>query len=296
MSYWDLDLQRGWRVGLALAAALVLAAVLAFLGVFRLPLGGLTFLLGLVGTAALAGVGLVGYVLAHSVRAEYGLDRNGLLVRWGGYTELIPLPAIHAVETELPLSWARGLRWPGLAWGWAHDAAGQPVRCYATGLQGTLVLRTAQGAYALTPKDREAFLEGLQQRLEMGPTQELEPQRAHPRFLDWSFWHDTQGLIFFWSGALLSLALAGVLYLIYPLLPATLPLRVTAQGAGMLQQMRENLFRFPLAGALVWTGHVGLGLLLYRRERFATLLLWGVTLVVEVALWGALIATVLQTL
>ncbi len=296
MSYWDLDLQQGWRVGLALVAALIVGAVLAFLGVFRLPLGGLTFLLGLMGTLALAGAGFVGYVLVHSVRAEYGLDRNGLLLRWGGYTELIPLTAISAVETEIPLTWARGLRWPGLAWGWAHDATGQPVRCYATSLQGALLLRTAQGAYALTPKERDAFLEGLQQRLEMGPTQELEPQRARPRFLDWGFWHDAPALILFWSGALLSLALTGMLYLIYPLLPATLPLRLTAQGAAALQQTRENLFRFPLVGALVWTGHVGLGLLLYRRERFATLLLWGVTLIVEMALWGALIATVLQAL
>ncbi len=292
MSFWDLDLQRTWRVGLALSAALVLGAVLAFLGVFTLPPGGLTFLLGLVGGAALAGAVFVGYWLAHSVRAEYGLDRNGLLLRWGGYTELIPLRAISTVETDVPLTWARGVRWPGLAWGWAHDAQGYPVRCYATSLQGTLLLRTAFGAYALSPKEREAFLEGLQQRLEMGPTQDLEPQRTRPRFLEWAFWRDSLALTFFWAGALLGLALAGVLYVIYPLLPATLPLRTTLA----LQQTRENLFRFPLAGALVWTLHTGLGLLVYRRERSATLLLWGLTLVVEVALWGALIATVLQAL
>lgn len=294
MSFWDLDFQKGWRVGLLLSVLLLGAAVGLLIGAFAVPLSALTYLLSLAGCVALAGAVYVGYWLAHSVRAEYGLDRNGLLIHWGGYTELIPLPAITAVETETPLTRVRGVRWPGLYFGWARDAQGRPVRCFTTGLQNALVLRTATHAYALTPQDRAGFLEGLQQRLEMGPTQELVAQRSHPRFLDWRFWHDPLAVGLFLAGAFLSLALSGWVFITFPLLPATLTLRAATETAAALTQASVQLFRLPAVGAVVWTLHALLGVLLYRRERTAALLLWGVSVAFELALWGAVVVIVVR--
>lgn len=293
MSIWDLDFQRGWRVGLLYSTLLLGAAFGCFLGALRVPLGIFTFLLGLLAFIALAGAVYLGYWLAHGMRAEYGLDRNALLIHWGRYTEQIPLPEIIAVESETPLTWVKGVRWPGYAFGWARDAQGHAVRCYATGLDHAVVLRTAERAYALTPQQREAFLEGLHQRLDMGPTQEVTPAQSAPEFLAWAFWRDALAISLFLGGALLNLALSAMLFIVYPLLPATLTLNAVtlARQAQMLTPVQ--LFRFPAVGAGVWLLNTLMGGVLYRRERPATLLLWGTTVAFELALWVPVIAAVL---
>lgn len=293
MSIWDVDFQRGWRTGLLFGVLLAGAAFGCFLGALSVPLGILTFLLGLLAFVALAGAVYVGYWLAHGVRAEYALDRNALLIRWGGYTEQLPLPEIVAVESETPLTWVRGVRWPGYAFGWARDAQGRAVRCYTTGLDNALVLRTAERAYALTPQQRDAFLEGLHQRLEMGPTQEVAPAQSAPAFLAWAFWRDALAVGLFLGGALLNLALSAMLFIVYPLLPATLTLNAVtlARQAQMLAPV--ELFRFPAVGAAVWLLNTLVGVLLYRRERSATLLLWGMTVAFELALWVPVLAAVI---
>ncbi len=294
MSVWDLDFQRGWRLGLLFGVLLLGAAGGLFAGALMVPPGILTFVLGLLSLLALGGLGVVAYWLAHSVRAEYGLDRNGLEIRWGGYVERIPLPAIVAVETEVPLRWVRGVRWPGLCFGWARDAQGRPVRCYATDLAEALVVRTAERAYALTPAQRAEFLEGLQQRLEMGPTQDFAPGYTHPAFLDWAFWRDRLALGLVLAGALFSLGLSGLLFVVYPLLPATLTVREATAHSTALVQAAWQLFRLPAGGALVWALHLLVGGWLYRRERTASLLLWAVALAFVLTLWGAVIALVLK--
>jgi len=290
---WHADLLTGLRVGVALIAAILLVVGGLIAWASTHPVTVWTFLASLAALAGLAVVGLMAYWLAGLVRSGYTLDRNELVIRWGASEQVIPTPRIERVLVGSELEGRvrfRGVRWPGHWVGYGEIEGLGPVLFYATVPPRRQVFIVTDGAvYGISPEDREGFLRTLQTRLQMGPTQLVEPVSRGPAFLEWDFWRDRLGLGVLGGALTMVLGLFGFLCARFPLLPRLLPLHFDATGNPDRLGPRGEVFFLPLIGLVVLLVNGALGGLLYRRERLAAHLLWGGAALVQVLLWAAVL-------
>jgi hypothetical protein len=191
---WRIEIRQGWIIGLALAVVLIAATVGLVVAAVVSPLSLRVFLLG-VGACLTLGFAIrILYQLWGLINASYEMDRNVLQIHWGPVEHQIPMGAVREVisgakvqDKHIRLS----LRWPGyiVALGRAVTAEGEtldPILYYATQPAAEqVIIRTDGIAYAISPAELEPFLIALRERLEMGPTQEVEEHATHPAFLDW---------------------------------------------------------------------------------------------------------------
>jgi hypothetical protein len=153
-----------------------------------------------------------------------------------------------------------------------------------------IIITTDHVAYALSPADSDEFLQALLERLEMGPTQEVEERAAHPAFLKWEIWRDRWAMGTLVGSLLLAVLLTGVLCWRYPYLPQSLAMRFTTEGEPMLMAPPTRIFYFAVLAALFFVINGGLGLVIYHRVRAISYMLWSGLLAVEGSLWAAVIS------
>lgn len=299
MTTWNLDIRLGWRVGLGFIAILILLMAGMVTLAVLLPISLLTYGLGLGVLAAIAGAVLLGYQLSCLVRARYTLDRNAVIVQWGGYEYQIPVAAITEVMSgEAVADWRLGgvVRWPGYCVGRGNSDTRGEVLFHATvPVAKTVVLKTAKQAYAISPQDREGFLKALEERREMGATQDVEETSRHPAFLDWEIWRDRVVWVGLGGSMLVWALLLGVLCWRFPALPPQIVLRVGVQGEPLLAANAVRIFYMSLLGIIFLLLNGGLGLALYSRVRVAAYGLWLSLLALQGGLWIAVLAVLLNT-
>ncbi len=297
---WELDIQQGWYIGLAIVAVLLVLSVGAVVLAATQPVSILTFLLAMLAVVGLAITAHISYALWGLVNAVYEMDRNALVIRWGGRSHQIPMAAIQEVRTGdevAPPKMRFGIRWPGYFVGHGQDAEHKPILFYATRPPTQqLIIRTATADYAISPADAEEFLQALIERLEMGPTHEVEETATHPAILDWRIWRDR------WAMGMLGLGLGTFLLLLaalcwrYPYLPAQIIMRADAHGHALLVAPAARIFHLALIGGVILLLNDGLGLYLYLRERMASYFLWSGLLLLEGSLWIAFLMILAQQL
>ncbi|MBN2003865.1 MAG: PH domain-containing protein [Anaerolineae bacterium] len=295
---WEVNVRRGWAFGLGIVIFLVGATIALVVWAAVQPISIWTFLKSLGALALLALSIWVVYQLWGLTNASYEMDRNAVVIHWGSIDYQIPMASVQAVFSGAELKGLRmrpGLRWPGHFVGTgATDDAGM-VLFYATQpRERTVVIRTAGMAYAISPDDMEEFLQAFKERLEMGPTQEVEEHSTHPSFLDWEIWRDRIGMLTLSGSMILLVLLVGLLCLSYPYLPEDLVLRFTSQSEPLLVVKTPRIFYLPLVGTIFLLLNSTLGFLLYHRERLACYLLWIGLLVVQSGLWTAVLTILLR--
>lgn len=206
---------------------------------------------------------------------------------------MIPTPQIERVVLGEELKGQvrfRGVRWPGHWVGYGEVEGLGPTLFYATVPPRRQVFLVTPGlTYAISPEDRNGFLQALHTRMQMGPTQAVEPSSHGPAFLKWGFWRDRLGLGLILGTLGGNLALFGFLSARFPTLPRLLPLHFDAAGSPDRLGAQGQIFFLPLIGVVVMLVNGGLGGVLYRRERMAAYLLWGGSAVVQVLLWAAVL-------
>ena len=295
---WDLKVVLGWIIGLAICVIGIALVVALVALVLMQPISIWTFLLGLGAVATMAFIIRVIYQLWGLASASYELDRNALVIHWGGVTHQIPMASVQDVlpGTEVGrLRMRPGFRWPGYFVGLGEAQKVSPILFFATApLNDQVVIRTTGMAYAISPKDMETFLPALRERLDMGPTQEVEEISTHPAFLDWAIWKDRLGLSLLLGSATLLALLVGLLCWRYPSLPAEIALRFSSTGEPLLIVAASGIFYMALLGVIFLVINGGLGLFFYHRERTATYFLWSGLLAVQGALWAAAISILLR--
>ncbi len=309
---WSLNVRLGWIVGLAIAVVLIAATVGLVIGAVVTPLSFRVFLMGIGAFITLGLTARVLYQLWGLVNANYELDRNALTINWGPVAHQIPMGSVREVFSGSKLADLRvrpSLRWPGyfVGLGKATVAASvaeeapigntilDPVLFYGTGRpQNHVVVRTEGIAYTISPDDVERFLVALRERLEMGPTQEVEERSTRPAFLEWAFWRDRWSTSMLSAAVLALIALVGVLTWRYPYLPSEIALRFTPSGEPLLLGDPRRIFYFAFLGtAFVLINGVG-GLLFYRRERPIAYFLWSGLLASLGGLWAAVVSILLM--
>jgi len=293
MTEWEAGVNRGFGVGLGLMAFIVLVDAVAIGVAASRPLSIGTFIVGMAVLFSLGLVGLIGYWVYGLINSGYALDRNALIIQWGPAEQVIPTHEIERVftgdEVEGNIQF-RGGAWIGHWVGFGEVPDFGQTLFYATVRPQEQVFVATQGlVYGISPIDRDDFLESLQKRLQMGPTQVMEQSSKRPTMLSWTIWQDWLGLSL-WAGSILAiLALIGLLCFKFPTLPLLLPLHFDTAGRPDRLGDRVQIFIVPLIGLLTLLLNGVLGGLLYRRERLVSYLLWGGTFLVQVLVWTATI-------
>jgi hypothetical protein len=308
---WALKIRTGWVIGLALAVLLIGGTVGLVVTAIMTPLSIWVFLLA-VGACLTLGLAIrVLYQLWGLINASYELDRNALVIHWGPVEHQIPMADVREVLSGAQVENLRvrpSLRWPGyfVALGQAQqpsedqDAADstdapRPILFYASARpKHQVILHTKNVAYGVSPADLEGFLIALRERLEMGPTQEVEERSTHPAFLDWPIWQDRWAVGILTGCLALLVLFVGVLCWRYPYLPQEIALRFTPGGIPLLIGPATRIFYLAVLGTIFTVFNVTAGFFLYRRERPLAYFLWSGLLATLGCLWAAAISILLM--
>ncbi len=291
MTKWNASVGRGFGIGLGLMAfILMVSAALVGVAASR-PISFGTFIVALSVVLGLLLVGLIAYWVYGLAGASYKLDRNAVIIAWGTSEQVIPTGEIERVlsgdEIEGRVHFYGG-RWPGHWVGYGELADVGPTLFYATEpLHEHVLIATPGLAYAISPADREGFLEALEKRLEMGPTQAMEQSSKRPLILDWAIWRDSLGLALLGAATLALVSLLGMLSFRFPALPMLIPLHFGTSGSPDRLGPRLEIFLIPLIGLLTLLINGVLGSIFYRHDRVASYMLWASSILVQVLIWTA---------
>ncbi len=248
-----------------------------------------------------AGAARLVYQLISVARLRYTLDRNALVIHWGGLRQIVPLARVRQAvaiadltSPDRPTRPRRGL-WPGLWVGQARLGTDLPVLAYATAPPPRQVLViTPTVAYVVSPARPADFLADLARRQALGPTQDATQQTEVAAWAAHPLLHDRLATGLLLSGLVLNLALFGYLAWMYARLPDLFPLHWNTQGEADLIGHAEELLRLPLIALGLWLADGVLAALLHRRERLAALFLYGGGVVVQIVFWAAALTIVLR--
>ncbi len=291
MSKWEISAGRGFGIGIGLMTFITLTNA-ALIGIAASqPVTFATFVAGVAVLFGFVLVGLIAYWVYGLAGCSYLLDRNALTIQWGTSKQVIPTNEIERVFTGDQIDDSIrfcGGGWPGHWVGYGEISGAGETLFYATEPPRKQIFVATPGlVYGISPTDREAFLESLQERRQMGPTQVVEPSSRRPAILEWPIWRDRLGLILLGVAALVLAALVGYLSFRFPSLPLLVPLHFGASGSPTRLGPRAEIFLMPLIGLVTLLINGSLGGLLYRRDRVASYLLWGGAIVVQLLIWGA---------
>jgi hypothetical protein len=291
MTEWKIKTGLGLGGGIALLVAIILIDANLIWVASNRPITIGTFVIGLAVLTSLGLLGLIVYWIYGLLRSSYLLDRNALIIRWGPTEQIIPAGHIERVfsgeEVEGRIRFS-GAIWPGHCVGHGEMPDAGPTLFYGTVPPRRQIYVVTSGiTYGISPANPTAFVESLRKRLEMGPTQSVEQSSKGPAFLEWAIWQDRLSLALLAIGCLAAVALIGLLCFWFPRLPYEVPLHFDAAGNPDRLEVRSEIFIIPLIGLLTLLFNGVLGGLTYRRERMASYLLWGGSILIHVLLWTA---------
>jgi hypothetical protein len=246
---------------------------------------------------------LVVYWSIAALGLHYRLDRNGLVIRWGASKLVVPMERIQAVilgseieaEGTGPPRWRafRGVGWAGLRAGHARLPDNKPAQVFTTtSLVQSAIVLTPDSAYVVSPRDPGAFVEAWNVRRPLGPTQYWQEEKQRARLLDLPLWRDRLAWVLVGLGLIANLAMQAYLTFVFEQLPAALSFHFDVLGQADRIASRTEILRLPQVALLMLALDLGLGFVVYRRERMAALLVWGGGLVVQLLVWGAMLAII----
>jgi len=284
----------GW-LGLAGAAWLFALAFVIILQLTQKPALLLAFALAVALLFDLAALAVVLYRALTNLWLRYRVDRNGLIIVWGATRLVVPMSAIEAVlparhlndlhdVLNAPRCWWQ----PGTHLSSARLPDGREA-CVRSSLPpaDSLAVVTPGRVYLVSPERPDAFVQAWQTRRPLGPTQCWREEQQRTGILALPVWYDriAWGLLLGTLGAVLFLN--GYLTFVYDRLPPTLAFHFDVLGRPDRIGQRAELFGLPILAGIMMILDVGLGFVIYRRERMAAYLIWGGALVLQLLTWGA---------
>lgn len=253
----------------------------------------LSFLMGVIVLVSVPLLILLAYQTLSCLTLRYRLDRNGLFVRWGGTQQIIP---VRDIQRILPGSQfggeivhRQGVRWPGHERGEGLVPGIGRTRFLATWpLADQLLVVTPGLAFGISPAEPEEFRQAFEARRELGPNRLLEEKVSRARWLTWPLWTDQTAWALLGLAVVVNLGLFGYLSARFPGLDFQLPLHFNNQGMADRIGAKVELFALPIIGLIILGTNLILGLLLYRRERAGSYLLWGAAAAAQALFWLAI--------
>ena len=288
---------RGSAIGLAVVLLSLSCAALLAGRIAQEPVGFESFVAGvLVGLLALLGL-LFAYWTYSCWSLSYGLDRNSVSVRWGGNLLQIPLASIQALipgDSAAEPQLRSGIRWPGY-WIGRGTVPGfvelDEVHLFSThtSYQQLLYVLTPLRVYGISVPDAAEFAREIGLRRRMGPTESVQEGVRRASFWEAPVWRDPGVMVPMLLALAANLGLFGFLTWSFVTAPDTVAQHLTPLGVVDQTGPKEGLLVLPKLGLLSLLVNSMLGFILHDRERFASYLVAGMSLVVQVILWGGTI-------
>ena len=246
---------------------------------------------------------LVLYWSIAALRLRYRLDRNGLVILWGASRLIVPIECIEGItmgdefvsQGGESIGWRafQGIGWAGLRAGRTRLSDNTLAKVFTTSpLVQSAVVLTSDHAYVVSPRAPDAFIEAWRVRRPLGPTQNWQEEEQRSPLLDLHIWRDRVAWILVGLGLLANLALHIYLSLVFDQLPAMLSFHFDALGQADRIAGRIQILRLPQVALLMLVLNLGLGIILYRRQRIAAYLIWGGGLVLQLLVWGAVLTII----
>jgi hypothetical protein len=187
----------------------------------------------------------------------------------------------------------KGVRWPGHERGaGAIPGIGRTLFLSTRPLAGQLLLITPGQALAISPDRPEQFMESLEARQELGPNRILETESRRAPWLTWSLWRDRTAGLVLGAAAVINFGLFAYLCARFPGLDEQMPLHYSSLGFADRIGTKAELFSLPIIGLIILGTNLVLGLLLYRKERAGSYLLWGAAAAAQALFWFAVLGMV----
>lgn len=304
MRRWKPQTSAGRAIALALLLLLLAAAaalVVRMAGLLKGPpqtwpidLALYGWVVALIGTLLLAGA--LAYRVAAAFTLGYELDRNGLYIVWLGNRAVVPLEQVQNIDIGVAparVPW-RLLQGIGYYWGRGRAADGRPLHQFSTRSPAqSLVIYTPDDVYTISPADREAFVQDLEQRRNLGATKPLAAMFEPSRIFLYDFWSDTTVRALLLLALALNLLVLGVLAARYPALEPLVRMRFDAAGQVADLRPRHQVLFLPLAAFGLSLLNMIVGLLFYRAQQLGARLLQGASVVVQI-LFGIAVLTIIR--
>lgn len=286
--------RRGLFFGLGVILALVLVDIGLAVLAWKAPITPLTVIRALLIVFSVVVMGVVLSSLLALNSARYRMDRSTIAIRWGPILRVIPLFQVEGVLRGRDLGAVtqfRGLHWPGFWAGRGQMESVGTVEFFSTEpLQGQLVLKTADGGYAISPRNPDRFIDRLAMELKAAASGEIKPPAVSPIVSQWALLSDRPAHRLIAGGGLLNLAIMVLLTARVNALPYRVPFRFDPNGEVLLVGSPHQLLVVAGVGTALWAINGALGTILYERlgERMAAYLLWGGAVILQMLLAGAL--------
>ena len=239
---------------------------------------------------------LMVYWLYGLLSLSYILDRNGLVIRWGGLRKVVPMGTIERIvpaeALHVPMRFY-GVAWPGYRVGRGYVKGLGSLRVYATGpLRNQLLVITPSQIYGISPSNPQAFLADFDRRAGLGIVHRMEQITHRSAWASLPIWTDRQAQALIFAGFMINLWLVAYVCNAYPELPRILPLHFDSLGEVDRVGERAELFILPLIGWIVQMFDTLAGLLLHPRQTAGSYLLFVATILVQALLWAAVVTIV----
>ena len=283
----------GVAVGGGVAAVAVLLAAVLLAVAIGWDTSTVKFLAFVVAFALVAVAALFGYWTYGLFTLGYGLNQEGLTIRWGLVRQFVPLAAIQRFVPgrEMRLPQMKGPSW----WG-CHVGRGS-----VEGLGETLFysahrspweaiyIITPSTAYAISPENHVRFGVELQHLMRETSTDEsalARPRAVHPALAVHPFLLDRYAQLLALAAVVANVALFGFICGVYPGLADKLNLAFPPVGAIDLRS-KDELFQIPLTGLALLAVSLGAALAIHKWERGASYLLLAGALFTQGVFWVA---------
>lgn len=284
-SRWEALAVTSWILLIDLALGVWLA---------RRPVDSISLLLVLILLASLPVLWRVGLRTLGAFNLEYWMDRNAVTIRWGLQRQIIPLSAIRRVldggtgPRIEDLSGTHWSQWPSPHVRPTRAVGLVDVRMFASRpLKSCVLLDTGKtGIFALSPMNNQVFVQALEARAQLGPTNHTEQVHLNYPGLcangEIDLLQDRPSQVLLGMGLLGIVVLLGVLMVRYPGLPETMAVHYSRTGVPDLLRNRSSLFVLPIIGAIAFGMNGIWGLwLACRGHRTAAYLLWSGAIIAE---------------
>ncbi len=197
-----------------------------------------------------------------------------------------PVPGFVAfkVKTKLLTSW------PGFYTNQGWLASLGEIQFYSTQpFPKTLLVRTTNTTYAISPADPQQFMTEYKLRRNLGAIESVEEEVVRGKFLTHPLWHDWLGRGLILLGVVINLALFAFLLSRFADFPPIIRMHYNKFGVVDRLESSISILWLPLIGLLTAFTNSILGTWLHPRERVPALLLYGSIIAIQIMTWIATI-------
>jgi hypothetical protein len=238
-------------------------------------------------------IALVGYWTWGYFSMTYLLDRNGLIISWGGERQFVPMDSVQRIVSGEGIGSGvriHGVNWPGYHVGrQVLEDRGDLVVYATTALSNQLFVITPTLIYGISPRDPEKFLKEVDLRRKLGMTSFQRQMTLRSRLISFPLWTDHAGQVVLAAAIILNLALFAFLAQRYHGLPTRLPVHFNALGQVDLIGESTEILRMPFIGLIALVVNTGLAFFVHEWDRIAGYLLLAAGSLVQIVLWIAVL-------